>query len=637
MKETREKIRRTFIIVKEEKRIGKPKLGARQNRKGITLIALVVTIVVLLILAGITVNLLFGNGGIFDIANQSKPAYEIGALKDRINNVIADWYIDKGIDQTTVIDDLWDKMVVEDIIDNPEEDVEGPEKVGENDRYDITSNEGYVVEIIVAPDGNVSIGNVVKEDSLPPKVGEIVSSSTSNSIHIEVEITRSKGEINLSYYYKKEGEADSSYQTLKEEVTELIADFTGLEQKAIYNIKIVVTDENGTTNKIVNVMTGELTGRVTQKGETIWNNGTATIELETKETGVTIQYQVGGTEGKWIDYEGPITGLKYGDTVFAVITDGTNQSGYSSINIIDKINPQQAQIKLSSKNTTTAESITATVTHIDNESGIEISNCRWVYNTNASAIGTEISSYPSENTFSSNGQTITLSATTVGTYYLHVLTQDKAGNKTETISQPITVTLPNNAPVISSVSFNSKTTNSITVNAQATDADNNNLIYTLYTSTLPSSGFTQGAASSATTSGSTVTLTASGLSQYTNYYYYVSVTDGKETIQSSTSSAVRTYCPGTGLTCPGGTTQIVACPYCDGRYGVGTRCSECGGTSWHNNPTTYCPLCGARGTRVKVVKCSMCSYGDYRQTVPCSHGSTYSHSYCSHGYTSQHD
>ena len=162
MKETREKIRKTFIIVKEEKRRGKLKLGARQNRKGITLIALVVTIVVLLILAGITVNLLFSNGGIFDIANQSKPAYEIGALKDRINNVIADWYIDKGIDQTTVIDDLWDKMVVEDIIDNPEEDVEGPEKVGENDRYDITSNEGYVVEIIVAPDGNVSIGNVVK-------------------------------------------------------------------------------------------------------------------------------------------------------------------------------------------------------------------------------------------------------------------------------------------------------------------------------------------------------------------------------------------------------------------------------------------------------------------------------------------
>ena len=43
-----------------------------KNEKGITLIALVVAIVVLLILAGITINLLFSNGGIFDIANQAK-------------------------------------------------------------------------------------------------------------------------------------------------------------------------------------------------------------------------------------------------------------------------------------------------------------------------------------------------------------------------------------------------------------------------------------------------------------------------------------------------------------------------------------------------------------------------------------
>ena len=36
-------------------------------------------------------------------------------------------------------------------------------------------------------------------------------------------------------------------------------------------------------------------------GETVWSNGIANIELETTETGVTIQYQVGGTEGEWHD------------------------------------------------------------------------------------------------------------------------------------------------------------------------------------------------------------------------------------------------------------------------------------------------------------------------------------------------
>ena len=176
-----------------------------KNKNGITLIALAVTIVVLLILAGITINMLFGSDGLFNISNQAKERYEIGALKDRINNVIADWSIERAVDSSITVDDLWDKMVDADIIDNPDEDVAGPTKDGENDRYELTTNEGYIVEIIISPDGNVSIGDVVKGDKLPPKIGEITSTSESNSIHIEVEIARSEGEVSLSYYYKKDG------------------------------------------------------------------------------------------------------------------------------------------------------------------------------------------------------------------------------------------------------------------------------------------------------------------------------------------------------------------------------------------------------------------------------------------------
>lgn len=42
------------------------------NQKGITLIALVVTIVVLLILAGVSINALFGNNGIISRAKDTK-------------------------------------------------------------------------------------------------------------------------------------------------------------------------------------------------------------------------------------------------------------------------------------------------------------------------------------------------------------------------------------------------------------------------------------------------------------------------------------------------------------------------------------------------------------------------------------
>ena len=55
----------------------------RSNNYGITLIALVVTIVVLLILAGITIRLVFSNDGIISKAREAKNATEDSELADR--------------------------------------------------------------------------------------------------------------------------------------------------------------------------------------------------------------------------------------------------------------------------------------------------------------------------------------------------------------------------------------------------------------------------------------------------------------------------------------------------------------------------------------------------------------------------
>ena len=49
------------------------------KQKGITLIALVVTIVVLLILAGVSINLLLGDNGIITMAQKAKKQYEEAA------------------------------------------------------------------------------------------------------------------------------------------------------------------------------------------------------------------------------------------------------------------------------------------------------------------------------------------------------------------------------------------------------------------------------------------------------------------------------------------------------------------------------------------------------------------------------
>ena len=407
----------------------------QKKQKGITLIALVVTIVVLLILSGVTINTIFSNDGILTMADEAKEQYEIGALKDSMSICILNWEVQKGLKDNITIDDLWINFKDANIITDPEQDISEPTKQGENDVYEVTTNEGYLVEIIVTPDGKASIGDIAKGDKLPPKIVQINTTNTTNSIHIEVLTSRLENGT-LSYYYKKSEQSD--YIEIKKDTQDLTADIANLEQNVLYDIKVTATNENGTVEKVVQVTTGELKAEsISQKGETIWSNGVAQIELETTQEGVTIQYQIGGIEGTWLNYSGPITGLHHGDTVYAIITDGISQSKHATINVLDNLTPQIAQISIA--NTATAgKAINATVTHVDNESGVNITKCKWVYNTNPNPIGIEEASYTG-GSFSSNGQSISVTAATAGTYYLHALTVDMAGNKIESISNAVTV------------------------------------------------------------------------------------------------------------------------------------------------------------------------------------------------------
>ena len=84
MKETQEKWKRKKSQDIRKKEMRKEE-NSQNNRKeqGITLIALVVTIVVLLILAGITINMLFSNGGIFKTAQDAANAWNEATINEQ--------------------------------------------------------------------------------------------------------------------------------------------------------------------------------------------------------------------------------------------------------------------------------------------------------------------------------------------------------------------------------------------------------------------------------------------------------------------------------------------------------------------------------------------------------------------------
>ncbi len=108
-----------------------------------------------------------------------------------------------------------------------------------------------------------------------------------------------------------------------------------------------------------------------------------------------------------------------------------------NVSNIDKTDPS-AIINLNSQKTDNASSITATIEQSDSQSGIEIQSCKWVYNTISEDIGTNEDAYEG-GFFTKTPEVLTLKAPMQGTYYLHILSIDKAGNKKEIKSKEVIV------------------------------------------------------------------------------------------------------------------------------------------------------------------------------------------------------
>ena len=408
----------------------KNKIQMNMQAKGITLIALIITIVVLIILATITINFVFGEDGLIARAQQAAEMTEITKILEQMELSKAEVAMEN--EGKVDPDDFFQKLEDNDIINDKDKDVVD----NEDGTYDVTTDEGYEFEVTVKPDGDIDIEYIGKGEG--PRITNINIEETTSSVTIEVE-TKNADDADYTYSYKKNSEGEESWVEVETSKNNTCT-INGLEENEIYNIKVKVETSKGSIERIENVQLGEMPKGTITFEDYVWQgDGTANIVVNTTETEYTLQYQKNGTEGVWTDINsgGTITGLKYGDTLYARLWDGTNESDYANVTIEDKLPPQNATIDLSGTTTDTEGSVTATVTLKDNESGVDVTGSKWIVNTTRENIGVEEGKYA--NNFTTNSEKITIKNTTAGTYYLHVLTKDVAGNKIETVSQAITI------------------------------------------------------------------------------------------------------------------------------------------------------------------------------------------------------
>lgn len=195
-----------------------------KNQKGITLVALVVTIIILILLAGVSINLVLGDKGIFNKAKQATEKYEIAQERESLEVEIADIYTEiiENENKIATLQDLYlklnkDKYEIElDDEKNPTiasiKVIKGKYSFKVNSKFEIISEERKeenLKELIFDFKNNKNdfedtLGScVVDENGIRPNTFESISGDTWKYAN-----TKTKKDINMNLYSKFEITSD---------------------------------------------------------------------------------------------------------------------------------------------------------------------------------------------------------------------------------------------------------------------------------------------------------------------------------------------------------------------------------------------------------------------------------------------
>ena len=160
------------------------------KNRGITLISLIITIIILLILAGISI-LQIGQNSLLSRTQEAKEKEKIASLQEQLELAKMEEIADRDGNRIT--------------IDEYIHAIEGKENlnitdVNEDDEKQIVIDDNYVFSI-TEEDGNIKIEYIGTKKSLLPKVEIEEITNTTNSITVKVKTKNNKGG-KIEYYIK---------------------------------------------------------------------------------------------------------------------------------------------------------------------------------------------------------------------------------------------------------------------------------------------------------------------------------------------------------------------------------------------------------------------------------------------------
>ena len=433
-----------------------------KENKAITLIALMVTIIVMLILAGVIISQLTGENGLITKAMLTKEITEYKTAKEEVNLKLSEIALKCEIEGI--------EYNIEEIAKEIEEDEEKTleklfnESTGSLKDTDLINLQDIVISVkkyskykfLIGQEGEIDgvttekiTDGTTKEDfySLEEFETEILvaSNNEGNTIKIGVdEITTNSvkvvGKGNLTDYSKFTYIAEQNgtkVQEIKEQTTTSYT-IEGLTQGTTYKVYMLAIDNAGnerrSQEKTVTTKTipeGTREGAITFADPTWPSTNQAKVVIKTN-TSYKIQYKK-GEDGTWSEpgangAEVEASGIAHGTILYARLTDGMNYGSEAQCTVADTTPPADFTITVSEVKTTSLKVSGSTT---DNQSGIK--DYTYVVKQGDTIV---------KNITGQTATTLEITGLGMGTeYQIYMIAYDKAGKDRQSNTVTITTTV----------------------------------------------------------------------------------------------------------------------------------------------------------------------------------------------------
>ena len=407
----------------------------RKKESGISIVALVITIILLLILSTVSIQAITGSG-LFEQSKQAKVENKRGQVKENLNLNLMSAQAEKTDGTAHDIVDLAHSIL------STDEKIKSLKEIGKDVEIDaeIKNEEDYKPTdwyFYVTVDGDiykVSKSGVIclgKIKDLGPAIKITEKSNTSSTITVKVETQRNEGG-KLQYYIKDDSSSD--YKLIKESNKNTYT-YEKLKQGIKYSIKVVAVAKN---KKTAEVTFEQTTGTISAASgatcsPTTWTNGNVKVTLPTKSGFTTVYTKDGSTPTKSSTKYTSVFEVSSNCKINYLYTDGTNIGGAGTLNInnIDKNNISISKFS-GTPSTTIASTSTLSTTVNDANSGL--STIVWQWGTSTSYGKSSTSTYTNKNGSTAGvkgdvSKSISINELSPNTkYYAKITVYDVAGN-----------------------------------------------------------------------------------------------------------------------------------------------------------------------------------------------------------------